>query len=152
MKKNLKRIIQEEVYKVFEEELTSQREPLNEMARVGFISGQLEVYVNTDDGGHVPHVHVRDKATRGHEFETCVELKRNYYFLHGKYKDMMSGNMEKAFAEFMESKPRNPKYQNNYELSVDMWNLNNSVEEVISQYDDDGKIIMPNYRTILPNK
>ena len=64
----------------------------------------------------------------------------------------MTGDMVKEFAEFMESKPRNTKYQNNYELSVDMWNLNNSVEEVIPQYDSDGRIIMPNYRTIIPNK
>ena len=65
---------------------------------------------------------------------------------------MMTGDMVKEFAEFMESKSRNSKYQNNYELSVDMWNLNNSLEEVIPQYDSDGRIIMPNYRTIIPNK
>ena len=147
------KIIKESIDKVLSEEIEGYyREPLLEMARVGYMSGQFEVYVHTDDGGSTPHVHVRDKATRGHQFETCVELKRNWYFLHGKYKDMMTGDMVKEFAEFMESKPRNPKYQNNYELSVDMWNLNNSVEEVIPQYDSDGRIIMPNYRTIIPNK
>ena len=151
MEDKIRNIIKEEIYRVIEEKKSSQREPLNEMARVGYMSGQFEVYVHTDDGGRTPHVHVRDKATRGFEFETCVELKRNWYFLHGKYKDLMTGDMVKDFAEFMESEPRNPKYQNYYELSVDMWNLNNSVEEVIPQYDDDGKIIMPNYRTIIPN-
>lgn len=138
--------------KVINEFLISNCEPLLEMARVGFINGQFEVYVHTDDGGHTPHVHVRDKATRGCQFETCIELKRNWYFLHGKYKDMMSGDMAKEFAEFMESKSSNPKYQNNYELSVDMWNLNNSKEEITPQYDNEGRIIMPNYRTIISNK
>ena len=128
------------------------REPLLEMARIGYINGQFEVYVHTDDDGHIPHVHIRDKATRGQQFETCVELKRSRYSLHGKYKDVMSGYMAKQFADFMESTPHNPRYQNNYELSVDMWNLNNSIEEVVPQYDSNGRIIMPDYRTIMPNK
>ena len=146
------KIIKEELAKVVNENTNDHREPLLEMARVGYINGQFEVYVHTDDGGHIPHVHIRDKATRGQQFETCVELKRNRYFLHGKYKDVMSGYMAKQFADFMESKPHNPRYQNNYELSVDMWNLNNSIEEVVPQYDSNGRIIMPDYRTIMPNK
>jgi hypothetical protein len=64
----------------------------------------------------------------------------------------MSGYMAKQFADFMESTPQNPRYQNNYELSVDMWNLNNSIEEVVPQYDSNGRIIMPDYRIIMPNK
>lgn len=146
------KIVKEELAKVVNENTNDHREPLLEMARVGYINGQFEVYVHTDDGGHIPHVHIRDKATRGQKFETCVELKRSRYFLHGKYKDVMSGYMAKQFADFMESKPHNPRYQNNYELSVDMWNLNNSIEEVVPQYDSNGRIIMPDYRTIMPNK
>jgi len=134
------------------ENTNDHREPLLEMARIGYINGQFEVYVQTDDGGHIPHVHIRDKATRGQKFETCVELKRSRYSLHGKYKDVMSEYMAKQFADFMESKPHNPRYQNNYELSVYMWNLNNSIEEVVPQYDSNGRIIMPDYRTIMPNK
>jgi hypothetical protein len=146
------KIIKEELAKVVNETTNDHREPLLEMARVGYINGQFEVYVHTDDGGHIPHVHIRDKATRGQKFATCVELKRSRYFLHGKYKDVMSGYMAKQFADFMESTPQNPRYQNNYELSVDMWNLNNSIEEVVPQYDSNGRIIMPDYRIIMPNK
>ena len=146
------KIIKEELAKVVNETTNDHREPLLEMARVGYINGQFEVYVHTDDGGHIPHVHIRDKATRGQQFETCVELKRSRYFLHGKYKDVMSGYMTKQFADFMKSQSHNSKYQNNYEYAVDMWNDNNSIEKVIPQYDSNGRIIMPDYRTIMPNK
>lgn len=148
----INKIIREEINKVINETTNDHREPLLEMARVGYINGQFEVYVHTDDGGHIPHVHIRDKATRGQQFETCVELKRSRYFLHGKYKDVMSGYMAKQFADFMKSQSHNSKYQNNYEYAVDMWNDNNSIEKVIPQYDSNGRIIMPDYRTIMPNK
>ena len=128
--------------------ITEKRQPLLEYARVGFMDGVFEVYVHTDDGGNIPHVHVRDRATRGRKFETCVELKTNNYFLHGKYKSVMNNEMARQFAEFMEERPKNTKYQNNYELSVDMWNLNNSNEEVVPDYDEDGMIIVPDYRQL----
>ena len=118
-----------------------------EMARVGFM-GQYEIYVHTDDPGYVPHVHIRDTATKGHKFETCVKLKSNEYFLHGKYTDTMNSTMRKNFAEFMESRCVIDRYDTNYELAVDMWNLNNSKESVVIPRDENGDIIIPNYRTI----
>ena len=48
-----------------DEAAMSEQSPLLEMARVGFINGQFEVYVHTDDGGNIPHVHVRDAETQG---------------------------------------------------------------------------------------
>lgn len=138
------KIIKESACKMLNEDY----DPLLEMARVGFINGEYEIFVYTDDEGHVPHIHIRDNATKGHQFETCVELKNNRYFFHGECKDTMSIDMINAFAEFMESIPRNTNCQNNYELSVVIWNLNNSTYEVIPQYDSGGRIIMPNYRTI----
>ena len=29
------------------------------MARIGFTDGGFEIYVNTDDGGNIPHFHYR---------------------------------------------------------------------------------------------
>ena len=141
-KEDLKNIVLETTRQVLEE-----KDLLAEMARVGFI-GEYEVYVHTDDAGFIPHVHIRDKATRGREFETCVQLKTNDYFLHGKYKDKMNSSLKKDFAEFMESPSRNPKYENNYEYAVDMWNDNNSTENVVIEYDEEGKIIIPDYRSM----
>ena len=150
MIKKVIKLTEDELKKVIVEttrEVLEQQEQLTEMARVGFI-GEYEVYVHTDDGGFVPHVHVRDKATRGREFETCIQLRTNKYFLHGKYRDTMNSSMAKDFAEFMESPSHNPKYINNYEYAVDMWNDNNSSENVTIQYDEEGNMIIPDYRTI----
>ena len=92
----------------------------DEMARVGFINGALEVYVWTDDAGKIPHVHVRGTNSNGDEFETCVKLQENDYFLHGHYTDTMNSKQRKEFDAFMRAKPSTPKYDTNYELAVEM--------------------------------
>lgn len=117
---------------------------LMEYARVGFMDNGLEVYVMTDDPGHIPHFHLRDIATKGQEFDTCIEIMRNKYFIHGHHMSKLNGRGKKMLAEFMEAKCPNTKYENNYELTVDMWNMNNSsmnVEYVKGQP-------IPNYREL----
>lgn len=79
---------------------------LDEMARVGFW-GKFDVIVNTDDMGYIPHVHVIDKATRGYEFNTCIRLESNQYFLHGGYKDVFNSKQCKDFDDFMHQPCRN---------------------------------------------
>lgn len=125
---------------------------LIEMARVGYMTPQYEVYVHTDDPGYIPHVHVRDVGTMGHTFETCVQLKTNAYFLHGRITDEMNSAMRNEFADFMEAPCRNTKYGSNYEFAVDMWNANNSNENIFPETDENGDIKIPDYRTIAPNK
>lgn len=125
-------------------------EPLFEMARVGFIGGSLEVYVRTDDGGNIPHVHIRDTNTQGKRFETCVQLEKNAYFLHGKYKDKMNGNVCKDFNAFMHKEIHSRTFNGTmYEFAVDMWNKNNSNVNIEVQYDENSNPIIPNYRTII---
>ena len=142
--------IEEKVKKIVEQTLNDyinhEDNRLDEMARVGFLNGGVEVYIHTDDGGSIPHIHIRDVATRGRNFETCVSLVKCAYFLHGRYRDTMSNKMVRAFAEFMEAPSRNKKYSSNYEYAVDMWNDNNSNINVTPQYDTNGNIIIPNYR------
>ena len=121
---------------------------LNEIARVGYINGELEVYVWTDDPGNIPHVHIRDTNSKGMNFETCVKLDTNEYFLHGKHKDKFNAKQKKEFAEFMEAKPLKGPYKTNYELAVSMWELNNSNTEVNIKKDVLGNIIIPDYRKI----
>ena len=118
---------------------------LMEYARVGFVGdkGGLEVYVMTDDPGYIPHFHVRDYKTRGKEFDTCIEIQRNKYFIHGHHSGKLNAAQRKSLAEFMEGPCQNGKYGSNYELTVDMWNLNNSNANV----EFDGETI-PDYRTI----
>lgn len=122
-------------------------EPIFDMARVGFMDDGItyEVYVRTDDGGNIPHVHIWDKGIHGKKFETCVQLKTNTYFLHNGYTDTFNISQKKAFAQFMKSKPQNKRYATYYEFAVDMWNANNSVENVEFKYDDKGDVIIPDY-------
>lgn len=143
--KELKGIIKESLDNVIGE-IRSAR--LDEMARVGFINGEFEVYVWTDDPGNIPHVHVRDTNSRGENYETCVKLENNEYFLLGHYKDRMNSSMRKAFNAFMNAPCNNKRYQNNYEFAVDMWNSNNSSNEVNAEYDKDENIIVPDYTFI----
>ena len=123
-------------------------EAFNERERMRF----LDVVVYTDDKGYIPHVHILDRGTNGREFDCCVQLETNRYFSHGKHLDTFNSKQCKEFNEFMRQPCRNPKFRNNYELAVDMWNLNNSDSYVQIREDKDGNMIMPDYSTILPYK
>lgn len=120
---------------------------LNEMARVGFM-GNFDVIVNTDDMGYIPHVHVVDKATRGGQFDTCIRLDTNAYFLHGGHKDTLNSKQRKMFNDFMHQPSRNVHYRNNYEQAVNLWNDNNSDSYIQIEEDSYGNIIIPDYREI----
>lgn len=124
---------------------------INEMARVGYM-GDMDVVVYTDDPGYIPHVHVIDRATRGQEFDACVMLEDNRYFSHGNHTDIFNSKQRKTFDTFMHEPCRSPRYANNYELAVSMWNLNNSDTYIIPKTDSEGDTIIPDYLTIKPYK
>jgi hypothetical protein len=147
-KKELTNIVKEAINETIALGVFNECSRLDEMARVGFMEGGYEVYVRTDDPGYIPHVHVRDENTHGKEFETCIQLNTNRYFLHGHYKDILNSQQRKDFAKFMEGPSRNPKYRNNYEYAVDMWNDNNSSSSVTVVTSEDGDIVIPDYRNI----
>lgn len=125
-------------------------QPICDMARVGFMNcgGSFEVYVRTDDSGFIPHVHVWSKDSRGKRFETCVQLQTNDYFLHGTYCDKFNQKQKDAFDVLMRSKPNNRRYDTYYEYACDMWNDNNSSQNVSIKYNADGTPIIPNYRRL----
>lgn len=126
------------------------KHPIVEMARVGYIGkkNDYEVYIHTNDMGNIPHFHLRDSATQGEDFETCVQLKDNKYFLHGRYVSVMNSSLRNSLANFMESESKVVKGKTNYEIAVEAWNLNNSSENVELLYNEDGNVIIPNYREI----
>lgn len=101
MDKKVIHLTENELRNIIREEITTfisryrQTAQLNEMARVGYINGELEVYVWTDDPGNIPHVHVRDTNSKGNNFETCVQLNTNEYFLHGYHKDKFNSKQKK---------------------------------------------------------
>ena len=145
----LKTIIRECIEEVFNER---ERMRLDEMARVGVMLNNLDVVVYTDDKGYIPHVHIMDRGTNGREFDCCVQLETNRYFSHGKHLDTFNNKQCREFNDFMKQPCRFPKYRNNYEFAVEMWNANNSDSYVQIRENELGEIIMPDYSTILPYK
>ena len=119
---------------------------LLEMARVGFIDDEYEVYIHTDDPGNVPHFHIWDAETRGQKFHTCIRIESPEYFHHTGKEDYLNSSMRKELIKFLKSKPTKLKrYNTNWEVVVDMWNANNSKANV----PDD--LPMPDY-TKLPRE
>lgn len=100
---------------------------VNEMARIGFIKDnpELEVYVNTDDGGALPHFHVRDRATRGGEFHCCIRFDAPMYFPHEGKRSTMNAKQRKALVELLKSVDRDSGKTLWWE-SLHEWNRNNS--------------------------
>ena len=111
------------------------------MARVGYVDS-YEIYVNTNDGGELPHFHMRDPSDWD-KFHTCILITEAKYFLHAGKEDTLNSKQRKALQAFMEALVGNKKYvdkfRNNWELVCFLWELNNS-DAIIS---DDAT--MPDY-------
>lgn len=118
---------------------------LLEMARVGFIDDEYEVYIHTDDPGNVPHFHIWDAETRGQKFHTCIRIESPEYFHHTGKEDYLNSSMRKELVSFLKSKSKNKRFSSNWEYLVSMWNDNNSKINVPED------ITMPDY-TKLPRK
>ena len=101
---------------------------VNEMARVGDFNTALEVYVRTDEGGNVPHFHIRDKRSRGKAFHTCVQIRRPAYFRHDGKEGVLNPTQRMELVEFLKSKPTSTKRFSTYwEAILTLWNLSGAV-------------------------
>lgn len=98
------------------------------MSRVGYC-GELEVYVNTNDSGKIPHFHLRDDK-EWDKFHTCIKICTPEYFLHEGKEDILNSSQRKELYEFMNSKVSLQKYKDkfdhNWELVCFLWDMNNS--------------------------
>lgn len=112
------------------------------MARVGFTSDKYEVYVNTNDGGKIPHFHYRD-ANDWSKFHTCIRIDCPEYFHHEDKSDVLNSKQRKELQKFMKSKVSldryKDKFSNNWELICFMWDINNSDIQI------DDNTQQPNY-------
>ena len=102
------------------------------MARIGEFKNSgvvYEVYVNTDDGGNIPHFHFRDKKDWDN-FHTCIEIEQPRYFHHTGKEDCLNAAQRRSLNKFMSSPVTISKYankfNNNWELVCFLWDLNNS--------------------------
>ena len=116
-----------------------------DIARIGFFGDRydFEAYVVTDDVCQIPHFHVRDVLQMG-ILDAPVRLDANQYIHHGNSTDVLGGYTLSLLADFMQQPCRSLRYQNNFELTVSMWNLNNETQLQI-RIDKDGNIIIPEY-------
>lgn len=116
-----------------------------DIARIGFFGDgyEFEAYIVTDDMCRVPHFHVYDTLRMG-ILDTSFRLDANRYILHGESTDKMQHYTLSLLAEFMAQPCRSPRYKNNYEFAVTMWNMNNETQ-LQTRFDKDGNIIIPEY-------
>lgn len=116
---------------------------LLEMARIGYFGNRFEVYVNTDDPGSIPHFHVRDRATRGQEFHTCIRIDSNRYFHHTGKEDILNAKERKQLVEFLQRAPEDAEeLGTNWRNLLVQWNANNSDSKVSKTLE------MPDYMNI----
>lgn len=99
------------------------------MARAGFTKDNYEVYVNTDDGGNIPHFHYRLKSD-WNKFHTCIRLDSPEYFHHTGKEDVLNSSQKKNLQKFLSSpvilSRYKGKFENNFELLCFLWDINNS--------------------------
>ena len=99
------------------------------MARAGFTKDNYEVYVNTDDGGNIPHFHYRLKSD-WNKFHTCIRLDSPEYFHHNGKEDVLNSSQKKNLQKFLSSPVTlsryKGKFKNNFELLCFLWDINNS--------------------------
>ena len=98
-----------------------------EMAKVCEIEPKVEVFVNTNDNGNIPHFHVWKKIRgRLHEWEVCVRYDSAEYFSHKKHPGTMPSDMTKKLNEVLKKKNPNSRHGDTYwQTAVEMWNQNN---------------------------
>lgn len=116
-----------------------------DIARIGFFGDgyEFEAYVVTDDMCQVPHFHVRDALQMG-ILNAPVRLDDYQYILHGESTDELQDYTLSLLADFMSQPCRSPRFINNYEFAVTMWNMNNETQLQI-KIDKDGKVIIPDF-------
>lgn len=116
------------------------------IARIGFFGNwQYEVFVVTDDEIQIPHIHIRALGN-----EVAVRLSENVFLPHGSefdenhFPDKVREELEEDLAGFMAQPCRSPKFVNNYEFAVCMWNTQNDVQ-FKCETDGKGNIVIPDY-------
>lgn len=116
----------------FKEAMEIEEEYLLEMARIGWVpvgsTKSIEVYVHTDDGGEIPHFHVRKYGSKNKfEWETCIKFEAAEYFLHGKYRDKLPDRKTcKLLDKMLRSKDPEENGSTYWETAIKEWNRNNS--------------------------
>ncbi len=117
--------------KVIEAQVNTEDEvfEIYEMAKICTLDdSSIEIFVNSDDGGKIPHFHVWKKlGGRRHEWEVCIKFESAEYFTHGKYKGTVPTKIAKEIDKTLRQKDTKDKYgRTNWDIAIEEWNRNNS--------------------------
>ncbi len=106
----------------------TEKYPYLEMARVGITEDNLDIIIRTDDPGKIPHFHIIDRNNKDKRpNEGCIRIDKAEYFSHGNKTMTLNSQQRRQLVKFLNIAPDKSKhYSTNWDLLVDMWNLNNS--------------------------
>lgn len=137
MTDKIKKIIREEVYRVIEEKLTSQREPLNEMAKLNmkdggkslFPSNVYDIIVQGDNSPNKPpHIHVMSKQ-EGYNIKILIDTGELWQVENcgRRGKKESFSDVVKAIKKWLLLPSEVPmaKGDTNQTLALNLWELNN---------------------------
>lgn len=112
-----------------------------EMASIGITDDNYEVYVNSNDGGKIPHFHYRNPDD-WKSFHTCIRIDDAGYFHHGNKDCILNSKQRKNLIKFLRSAPKDRRFKTNWDYIVYLWNTNNSDTRI------DKYMMMPNYNSL----
>lgn len=114
--------------------------------KIGTFKGKkylLDVFVWTNDPGHIPHFHVRDKDLN---IDSCVMINENRYFEHGTHTGKLNSKQRKALNDFLKEKNDNYFGLLNYQVVIAVWNSNNSNTKVNKNQQQSDYTTISNYK------
>ena len=101
--------------------------PYLEMARVGITEDNMDIIVRTDDPGKLPHFHIIDRNRVGkRNNEGCILIDKPEYFSHSNKTMTLNATQRKVLVKFLNDKPVDGVFENNWQVILYLWNLNNS--------------------------
>ena len=103
----------------------NEKTDLTEMAQVGKTTDNYEIFVNTRDGGNIPHFHYRDEK-EWDKFHTCICIQEPKYFHHTGKEDILNTKQKKELIKFLAQPCKHLRGYTNFEAIIAMWNMNNS--------------------------
>lgn len=125
-------------------EFVGQLEEMADIAR--FPKGKLKISVWNNDGGNIPHFHIVDVETNGHQFNSAIFIQENRYFTHGNAKDVLDRGMRRMLDELLSGTDEDG--DSNWAYLIKTWNKNNSLSKVPNEI----KQNKPDYTEIKPYK
>lgn len=116
---------------------------LNEMAKIGDMDKEYEVWVRTNDPGNKPHFHIWDSNSYGKKFHTCVEILQPKYFHHTGKEGVLNSSERKDLVKFLSSEDEDEDDGRTYwDTLIREWNRNNSSKKIPLDLE------MPDYRNM----